>query len=79
LLSYLLRRKMADARIPEPRSRAAAGNIIEALPNPGPPLLGSGWVLSMVRSIFVVVPPVVCCAMTVGARISKATRAAVAK
>jgi hypothetical protein len=71
---------MAVAKMPEPRSKAAAGNSTEGLSSPGPPLLGSGWVFSMVFSmVFVVVPHVVCCARTVGARINKTTRAAATK
>src|SRR5215210_7561025 len=72
LLSYL-RRRTAYPRTPAPRSRAAAGKATAPNPMDGPPLGGSGPVLSTFCWT------VTSCAMAVGTRIIIATRAATAR
>lgn len=77
LVRYYLRRRTAKVRMPEPKSKAAAGRSIA-----GPPLVGSpvpdvffrGPVLSMPLEVLIVL-----CAIAAGASTNSARRAAVAK
>ncbi len=73
--SGYLRRRTANARTPEPKSRAPAGKSTDG---DGPPLFGRSSSIIVCSIIIVSSLIIVSCAIAAGTRISMATRAAVA-